>query len=210
MARTLLASLFAIGLTAVAIPSPAYADCAPGYNSVSVCVSISDITQIGGRDVSIRAQATTSTGKAFDCPTWTLTFSGESAEHVNAPGTSTVSGGSTFNRTFSTDEVDDDEEGHATLSCTYDNATLPVALGGVGHLSTGLATALTSASATGQVNLLEEGDGDGDDDDSGDDDDDGGLPDTGGERLLWLVIGLALVVGGTTVIVTSRNRDASA
>ena len=41
-------------------------------------------------------------------------------------------------------------------------------------------------------------------------DDDGGLPNTGGERLLWLLIGLALVAGGTTVIVTSRNRDASA
>ena len=32
-------------------------------------------------------------------------------------------------------------------------------------------------------------------------------PNTGGERLLWLIIGLILLAGGTTVVVTSRNRE---
>lgn len=54
-------------------------------------------------------------------------------------------------------------------------------------------------------------DGDGDDDD-GDGDDGGGgdngglLPNTGGERLAWLVIGGMLVLVGGGVIVASRRR----
>lgn len=47
----------------------------------------------------------------------------------------------------------------------------------------------------------------------GDDDDDGIgglLPDTGGPALLWLLLGLGLVGGGTATVVYSRRRSAPA
>ena len=53
-------------------------------------------------------------------------------------------------------------------------------------------------------------DGDGDEDGDGDGDGDGGglLPNTGGERLLWLIIGVLLVTVGGGVMMASRRRDA--
>ncbi len=203
-ARTLLAGLFAIGLSAVAVPSPAYAACSEGYQD-DVCVEISDITQVGGRKIVVQAEARTGGGDLFNCPSWKLSFSGESAQFVNSSGA--TGSGSVFKRTFDTDEVDEFKPGSATATCTFDDELVPTTLGGVGHLSASLVAALTTASATGQVNLLPSDD---DSDDSDDSDDNGGLPNTGGERMLWLFIGLALVAGGATVIVTSRNRDAEA
>ena len=54
-----------------------------------------------------------------------------------------------------------------------------------------------------------DGDGDDDDDDGGDGDGDNGglLPNTGGERLAWLIIGGILVLVGGGVVVASRRRD---
>lgn len=48
-------------------------------------------------------------------------------------------------------------------------------------------------------------DGDGDGDEQG-----GLLPDTGGPALLWLLLGLGLVGGGTAAVVYSRRRAAAA
>lgn len=205
MARAVLAGVFAIGLSASAVPAHA----AEGYG-VTVEVSISDVTQVGGNRISVRAKAQTSEGDAVNCA-WKVSFQGASAPFVNGPNPDTGSG-STFNRIYTTDEVPNTKRGSATASCTYDDA------------DTAFASALQTASATGGVTLLpRDGDdddsddsddgGDSDDsdsDDSDDNDDNGGLPNTGGERLLWLLIGLALVAGGTTVIVSSRNRDSTA
>ena len=51
-------------------------------------------------------------------------------------------------------------------------------------------------------------DGDGDEDGDGDGDGGGLLPNTGGERLLWLIIGILLITVGGGVIMASRRRDA--
>jgi hypothetical protein len=117
---------------------------------------------------------------------------------------------------------------HAT--CTYDDSTVPKTLGGtadsgsqsllaggVGRFSTSLSSAIQTISASGVLSTSDcpnngnSDDSDSDDSDSddsdSDDSDNGGLPDTGGERLLWLLIGLLLVAGGTTVIISSRRED---
>lgn len=130
------------------------------------------------------------------------------------------------------DEDDWDATTHAV--CTYDDTQVPQSLsgaadpgsqslfgGGTGRFSTSLSSAVQSISASGVLNTADcPNDGDSDDSDDGDsddsddsddgDDDDGGLPDTGGERLLWLLIGLLLVAGGTAVIISSRREDGAA
>jgi hypothetical protein len=126
------------------------------------------------------------------------------------------------------DEDDWNATTHAT--CTYDDSTVPKTLagtadsgaqsllaGGVGRFSTSLSSAIQTISASGVLNSSDcPNDGNSDDSDSddsdsddsdSDDSDNGGLPDTGGERLLWLLIGLLLVAGGTTVIISSRRED---
>ena len=59
------------------------------------------------------------------------------------------------------------------------------------------------------VNVDEDGDDGDDDGDGGDGDGDNGglLPDTGGERLLWLLIGGLLVLVGGGVVLSSRRRE---
>ena len=58
------------------------------------------------------------------------------------------------------------------------------------------------------VNVDEDGDDDGDGDGGDGDGDNGGLlPDTGGERLLWLLIGGLLVLVGGGVVLSSRRRE---
>lgn len=124
---------------------------------------------------------------------------------------------------------EDDWEATTNATCTYDDANVPQTLsgtadpepqsllaGGVGRFSTSLSSAIQTASASGVLSTSgcpDEGDDDQDNDDSDDsddsddgDDDDGGLPDTGGERLLWLLIGLLLVTGGAAVIISSRRE----
>jgi len=129
---------------------------------------------------------------------------------------------------------DDEDTWNATThaTCTYDDTTVPQVLsdtgdvgsqslfaGGIGRFSTSLTSAIQTISASGTLstadcpnncdnseNSDDSDDSDSDDSDS-DDSDNGGLPDTGGERLLWLLIGLLLVAGGTTVIISSRRED---
>jgi LPXTG-motif cell wall-anchored protein len=78
-----------------------------------------------------------------------------------------------------------------------------------------LATVETSAEGSGVQTLLPEDDDDDDDDGDGDDDGNGGgdgdngglLPNTGGERLAWLIIGAMLVLVGGGVVMASRRRE---
>ncbi len=98
----------------------------------------------------------------------------------------------------------------------------PWAAAALGSLGAGLVTATQTAGDVGTQTLLPEDDdddgdddGDGDGDDDGDDDGNGGggdngglLPNTGGERLAWLIIGGMLVLVGGGVVVASRRRDA--
>jgi LPXTG-motif cell wall-anchored protein len=84
-------------------------------------------------------------------------------------------------------------------SCTYTDP------GGTQH----------TVSSNGRVIIDEckkgNGDDDDDDDSDGDDDDDhGSLPNTGGERLMWLILGALLLVGGGATVASSRSdgRDA--
>lgn len=98
--------------------------------------------------------------------------------------------------TFPTKEGDADRSSLRTdqVSCTFTDAA--------GDSQT------VSAQGTVEITECDDGDNDDSDGDSDDSDDDGnGLPNTGGERLLWLLIGLLLVAGGTAVIVTSRRED---
>lgn len=184
--------------------SPANAE---AYNTT---VQISDVVVVGGNRIFVRAQ----TSPPTQCQ-WTVSFSGEAAQYVIGPNPDAGSGTS-FNKTYDTKRVPRTVTGSATASCRYDDAIDPSALGGVGRFSTAFVTALQTASATGSVTLLPLNDSDSDDNDDnddsddGDDDDNGGLPNTGGERLMWLIIGLVLVAGGATVVVTSRKRNADA
>ena len=57
------------------------------------------------------------------------------------------------------------------------------------------------------INVDEDGDEDGDGGD-GEGDNGGLLPNTGGERLAWLIIGAMLVLVGGGVYMASRQRDA--
>lgn len=205
--RAAFAALFVIGMSAVALPAQA-----EGYGA-TVSVDVSDITVFGGQKIRIRAEAKTAAGEPVQCA-WKISFRGASAPFVNGPNPDTGTG-STFNKTYGTDRVSEVKRGYATASCTYDDETVPSALGGVGHFSTAFANALqTAPPATGEVNLRPRGGGDSDssdsDSDSDDSDDNGGLPDTGGERMLWLLIGVLLLVGGATVVVTSRDRGSAA
>jgi hypothetical protein len=138
-----------------------------------------------------------------------------------------------FTVKFAVNPNDDDtwkSTTHAT--CTYDDSTVPQTLsgtgdtgsqsllaGGVGRFSTSLSSAIQTISASGTLSTAncpggsddsDSDDSDSDDSDSddsdSDDSDNGGLPDTGGERLLWLLIGLLLVAGGSTVIISSRRE----
>jgi len=73
-------------------------------------------------------------------------------------------------------------------------------------------------SCAGTIRLFPDDDDDDDDDDGDGDDDDGSgggdggngglLPNTGGERLAWLIIGGILVLVGGGVVVASRRRGA--
>jgi LPXTG-motif cell wall-anchored protein len=66
-----------------------------------------------------------------------------------------------------------------------------------------------SSPCTGTITLLPVDDDD-DDDGDGDGDGDGGgiLPNTGGERLMWLLVGALLVLVGSATVVASRRRHA--
>ena len=128
-------------------------------------------------------QLTATVDPDVDCHPISITWNG-----ITREGT-----GSSLTANFPTSEGDADREELETssASCTYDDTNEQ------GEVSQ------RTVSTTGTV-VIEECD---DSDDSDDSDDNGGLPDTGGERLLWLLVGLLLVTGGAVVIVTSRRED---
>jgi hypothetical protein len=167
-----------IGAFAAFIPSPAHAQEPDPYGDVTVTVS--EDTVVGGTDITITATVDPS---EIDCQ-WTLTFMGDER----------FGSGNSITETFDTPEVDEVEQHEAVAECTF-NPTV------------------TGSGTQTLLPLGDDDDGDGDDDDDGDGDgdgdgDDGGLlPNTGGERLAWLLIGLLLVVVGAGVVVASRDRD---
>jgi LPXTG-motif cell wall-anchored protein len=173
----------------------------PAQAYPSVTVRISDITVIGGHKIVITA----STDPGVNC-TWRLSYNAKT-------GTRTVTGsGPSISHTFDTRRVSHIVHETASASCTFDDASVPTTAGAVGLAPASVVAALRTVSATGNVTLLplrNNGDHDDsdDDDDSDDSDDDGNLPNTGGERLAWLIIGLLLVVAGTAVVVSSRKRS---
>jgi hypothetical protein len=168
-----------IGAFAAFIPSPAHAQDPDPYGDVTVTVS--EDTVVGGTEITITATVDPS---EIDC-SWKLTFLGDER----------TGSGNSITETFDTPEVDEVEQHEAVAECTF-NPTV---------------------TGSGTQTLLPAGDDDdgddGDDDDDGDGDgdgdgDDGGLlPNTGGERLAWLLIGLLLVVVGAGVVLASRDRD---
>ena len=183
-----------------------------------VTVNVSERTVVGGNSIQITATAN------IECDSWEMEFMGQEASGGQ---------GSSFSHTFTTPEVDEEEDHVATATCFYDDGVDALGSGGGGRtLGTSVATVETSAEGSGTQTLLprddDDGDDDGDDgdgDDDGDDDGDGDgdgdddgdgnggdngglLPNTGGERLAWLIIGAMLVLVGGGVYMASRQRDA--
>ena len=193
-----------VALLALMAPSPVQA-----YPALTVTVSESTVT--GGDDITITAVVS----PAVDCESWSLTFLGDTR----------TGSGSSITETFDTPEVDETEHHDAVATCTWDDphpgpqdeaAPSVTGSGSVGSLGTAvgasLVTELVTATGTGTQTLLPLDGGDDDDDGNGGGDGDGGgiLPNTGGERLAWLVIGAMLVLVGGGVVLASRRRDADA
>ena len=113
---------------------------------------------------------------------WTLSYDGQIRNRTGNPVTAT----------FDTDEVDEPTQTTVTATVTTE--------------------AGDSSTCTGNIVLLPrdgDSDGDGGDGGGGGDGDNGGLlPNTGGERLAWLIVGATLVLVGGGVVLASRRRDA--
>lgn len=197
----LMGAVFGLSGVLLAAPAQAYPD---------IIVTISDITVVGGNKIVINAK----TDPAVNC-SWVLTY------HAKT-GDETVTGsGPAIHHVFNTRKVTHIVHESATASCTYDDSA-PIAAGSLGASSVGAAStavvpaALRTVFATGAVTLLPrhhgKSDGDGKDHGNGhDDDDDGGnghLPNTGGERLLWLILAVLLLVGGGVTVASARNGNA--
>ena len=180
-----------VAFLAVLVPSPAQA------YPVFTC-SITDVSVVGGDLAEVTASVHPAIASDFE-----LTY--QSQVHTDENVTSTTA-------SFETNEVDD-----PTNTTVFATVTTP---GG------------DEVPCSGTIRLRpfdddddddddddgDDGDGDGDGDgDDGDDDGDGDgtggdngglLPNTGGERLAWLIIGAILVVVGSVVAWASRRRDA--
>lgn len=128
---------------------------------------------------------------AVDCTNISITWNG-----MTRSGT-----GSSLTAKFPTRKGDADRPAlrRDSVSCTY----MDTAANG--------SQSPRTVSAVGRVVISEcDDDGDDDSDDSDDsdgdeDDDNGGLPNTGGERLIWLLVGLMLIAGGATTVVSARD-----
>lgn len=127
-----------------------------------------------------------------------------------------------FNVEVRTPDVDHTTTAHTHATCVYDDTTVPDAHGsgggGTHGFSTGLVMAQQSVSASGVLVIS----------DCGNDHGNGNghhkhhkhkkhhkkhhghLPNTGGERLAWLIIGLLLVIGGASVVASSRREERGA
>lgn len=182
--------------------SPAQAD---GY-SVDVTITASPNPVKEHKNVKISADAS----PGVDCD-WTLTYRGQTATEED--------GGSSTSHTFNAGN-----EGNHTAKavCKYSGTDsafpIPEALGGfggAGRIATAVADPVHTSSASTVVHVIDGKDGNGNGNGhhhkkhhkKHDGDDNGHLPNTGGERLAWLVIGLLLVAAGTTVVVSSRKRE---
>ena len=161
----------------VLAPSPTQA-----YPAFTCTISL--VSVVGGEDATVTATIDPETDVDFR-----LTY--RSQVHTDDGVTTTTA-------TFETPEVD-----HPTNTIVEGTATVE---GG------------DSVPCTGTIRLLPDddddddddgdGDGDGDDGDGAGDGDNGGLlPNTGGERLAWLIIGIMLVLAGSGAVVASRRRE---
>jgi LPXTG-motif cell wall-anchored protein len=169
-----------------------------------VQVHVSERTVTGGNSILIEASVIPTN---IDC-SWELVFLGQHR----------FGSGNSISETFSTPTVQGIEHHTATATCEYNSGPQTLGGGSASSLGTSLHTAdPASASGSGEQTLLprHHGDdnGDGDNDGDGDGDGNGGdngglLPNTGGERLAWLIIGGMLVLVGGGVVVASRRRDA--
>lgn len=170
---------------AVAVVVALFATLGPAFAyPITVNLSVSGGTLVGGKPIEVTAVADS------ECLELSITYLGET---VSAPNTDT------FSHTFDTRKVTKVESDPVTADCTFDNGEPePDALGGgsAGKLGTTLVQVLDNAHAVNTITLLPPSGGDG-----------GGLlPNTGGERLAWLLIGGLLVTVGGGAIVASRRR----
>jgi len=193
---TALAGLIALAGFVGASPASA----ADGYGGATVKVTISHPAVDEKEDFTLKATAKTSTGDPVDCDKITYEFNGSK----NTSGK------------FTSPKVNDDKTFPIAAYCKYDAGSLSVlGGGGTGSLSTFVIVPGAVEKGSNTILVLDNdrhgndknGNGNGHKDD---DDDNGNLPNTGGERLAWLVIGLLLVAAGSTVVVSSRKRDSVA
>jgi LPXTG-motif cell wall-anchored protein len=184
-------------------PAQAAASCAAGEGNsggvtVKICLTPAETTVVEGNSFDVDGTAETSNGDDVDCITETYKFRG----HSNGSGT------------FNAGQVDKDTDFGVKYTCTYETDDIKSLGAGGSRVATALITDVVGQSATGIVHVLNKGkDGNGHHKkhkNKDDDDDNGNLPNTGGERLAWLVIGLLLVAAGSTVVVSSRKRDSVA
>ena len=152
---------------------------AQAYPVASCSIGVSDSTPDDGDDFTVTVTATPSE----DGTDFFASYGSQNDSESDV---------TSFTTTF---EADDDDE-LITATATREGATV-------------------SCSTTIDVDDDDDGDGDGDGDDDGDGDGNGGggdngglLPNTGGERLAWLIIGGMLVLVGGGVLVASRRREA--
>jgi len=182
---------------------------AQAAEAYGVDVTITSVTKFEDQTYKITAKAS----PGVDCD-WTLTN--------NAAGQTVTEedGGATISHTFHAQNVSHDTTFSSKATCKYSGKDpafpVPEALSGFGGalgFATAVAPPVHTASDSGTVTILDRnGNGNGHHHKKhkkgkDDDDDNGNLPNTGGERLAWLVIGLLLVAAGSTVVVSSRKRE---
>jgi LPXTG-motif cell wall-anchored protein len=175
--------------TAVVAAAALFAATSPAQAAYSAIIelTVSPNPLVGGGNIT----ATATTQPTTDCDEISITYEGE-----------TVTGtGSTLTHVFDTKVVDKVTETLATATCIYDDDQFKTAAaGGALKLGSVLVADTQETHDSVIVTLLPK---------SGEKPDDGGiLPNTGGERLAWLVIGGLLVLVGGGVVIASRRRSA--
>jgi hypothetical protein len=132
---------------------------------------------------------------AVDCTTISITWNG-----ITRSGT-----GSTLSATFPTHKGDADRPAlrRDSVSCTY----MDTAQNGTQSPRTVSAVGTVVITDCDDVRNNRDNDNDDSDDsdDSDEDDDNGGLPNTGGERMIWLLVGLVLIAGGAATVASARG-----
>jgi len=172
-------------VVAVALGLTAWLGAAPAVAYPDVTCHITDPGEAcGGDPLTLHATV----DPAVDCTDISITWRGMSRHGTGSSLTAVFPTKKTKKKLHETD----------TVSCTYTDP------GGTVH----------TVSATGRViifacNHHKNGNGHhGDDDDDDDGNGHGHLPNTGGERLLWLIIAGLLLVGGGVTVASARNEEA--